>query len=1228
MVFRRFLLPLLFAASTAGPLLLAVAGEEVGRPQMRFFGPAELHSKGPVRAFAETPDGSLVVGSNQLVVFDGVRSERIEVPGAYAFRALARALPAGVGAAGAAAASRVWVGASGAVGYVEADRFGRWNFVSLAAQARAAGLELSDPVETIFPLGTGAVFVTDQRVLRWDGVRFEGWRLPAAAPLKAAGAEGGAVWIHQPGTGLLRLDATGGPVRLRSETTLPPGAVAWILDPGGAEIAAGRRAAESRSRGEGLLVGTGEAVYRLTADGSSRLAALSGLVQGQVPIGAVALESDQIAIMTAGNGVLIGSLHGGGTTVVNRAHGLSEDAPCAVWGDRRGAVWIGLNDGCVRVDSAGTVSIFDGREGLDAGLPRRVLALDGVTCVVTDQALYRIENSADGIARLHAVVSDAREREALVLGGEPGAAAGSSPIRPPGHARIVPLGSRVFAFTESQILAAEPGRGFVPVPALAGWVGVVAAAPPGSATGYWIAQCLGALGEGAPYALLRVALEGDGRGPLRWEPLRVGGIDVIDEITSLDLTEAADGPVIWIGGKGGLLRVRLDAVRVSSNPRPLQFRAVRTSGGGGAFLELAPSEPPALRPGFRSIAFGFSAAQPMELTPLAVYYQTRLTGVEPDWSRPVHLHEREFTGLAPGRYTFTARRIDRYARAGEAVSYPFAVVAPWYLRWPAFAVDAGLLGLLGWGILRWRLRRLRAQRDRLDRLVNLRTRELELSNTAKSEFLENISHEIRNPLNGILGLVSLLKPERMAAGEGEVARSLRASAEHLRRVAEEVLDLSKLEYGDVRVEDRPFSLTRALRDVVELHAETARARGCPLSLSAPVSGGDRFLGDETKLRTIVGNFIGNALKYAPGAPIEVRADWAEEVDGMVQVVVAVTDGGPGLPAEEQELVFQKFVRGSGAKATGAAGSGVGLAICRTLARRMGGNVGVESPVGAGVPGRPGAGASFHVWLPLRREREPGPAGGASGVGEYALIVDDEEYNRTVLAGLVRELGYEPRVAATAGAAIAAAAEAGSEVIFLDLELGDGLGDDLARRLRALPGGAWPVLIATTGQDSAAARQRCASAGMDGFLLKPFDLDAVRGELAQVMERRSREARRRAFELHARGGSGAPTDAADSAGRLLDAIGAELDAIRAGITADDRNALRAAAHRLRSLAALVWARDLKRVAVRFEQQAATLAPGELTALAVAAAAAMERLKAELEAMATAEPLPASAGTDRG
>jgi signal transduction histidine kinase len=507
----------------------------------------------------------------------------------------------------------------------------------------------------------------------------------------------------------------------------------------------------------------------------------------------------------------------------------------------------------------------------------------------------------------------------------------------------VRVGARTFAFAETQILAAEAGRGFVPVPELAGWVGVVAANRPGSSTAYWIGQCLGSLGDGAPFALLRISVGEGGRGALRWEPLRVGGLDFIDEVTSLDLTDAADGPILWIGGKGGLLRARLDQLRVSSNPRPLQLRTVQTAGEGGAFLDLAPRESPLLRPGFRGIAFGFSAAQPMEITPLAVYYQTRLAPIEPDWSRPAHLHEREFTGLAPGRYTFMARRVDRYGRAGDAVRYPFAVAAPWYWRWPVLSVGGVALAVAGWGVLRWRLHRLHRQRDRLDRLVALRTRELELSNTAKSEFLENISHEIRNPLNGIVGLVNLLKPERLAPAERDVARSLKASADHLRRVSEEVLDFSKLEYGYVTVEPRPFALARTLGEVVELHAETARRRGCTISLHAPADGDGQFLGDAAKLRTIVGNFVGNALKYAPGSPVEVRADWTEEADGTVQLFVAVTDQGPGLPVEEQELVFQKFVRGSGAKSAGAIGSG-GLG-----ERRPGPRRGLVSPLAAPAP---------------------------------------------------------------------------------------------------------------------------------------------------------------------------------------------------------------------------------------------------------------------------------------
>ena len=429
-----------------------------------------------------------------------------------------------------------------------------------------------------------------------------------------------------------------------------------------------------------------------------------------------------------------------------------------------------------------------------------------------------------------------------------------------------------------------------------------------------------------------------------------------------------------MGGKGGLLKINLDRVAPAGANRDLQLREVRTDHDGIARAAAEPAGRDRSRPPAHRIQL--LSAQPIETTmepPLAVY-QTRLQGAESDWSAPEHKNTREFTGLAPGDYVFMARRVDRHGRAGATVRYPFTVIAPWYQRWPALTADAAALILAGAGFVRWRLRLLRRQTVRLDRLVAQRTRELELSNTAKSEFLENISHEIRNPLNGIVGLVNLLKPERLGGEDQAVARSLQASAEHLRRVSEEVLGFSKLEFGYVTVDEKPLSLGSALREVADLHAESARRLGGAVTLSLP-AGEDRFVGDEAKIKTIVGNFVSNALKYAPATPVAIRAEWTNEPDDeVVPVFIAVTDRGPGVPANEQELIFQKFVRGSSAKQGGAVGSGIGLAICRTLAIRMGGTIGVESPAAATVPGEEPQGSSFHLWLPLRRAA---PAASAS-----------------------------------------------------------------------------------------------------------------------------------------------------------------------------------------------------------------------------------------------------------
>jgi CheY-like chemotaxis protein len=218
----------------------------------------------------------------------------------------------------------------------------------------------------------------------------------------------------------------------------------------------------------------------------------------------------------------------------------------------------------------------------------------------------------------------------------------------------------------------------------------------------------------------------------------------------------------------------------------------------------------------------------------------------------------------------------------------------------------------------------------------------------------------------------------------------------------------------------------------------------------------------------------------------------------------------------------------------------------------------------------------------------------------ALIVDDEEYNRVVAAGLARELGYEPLMAANAAEALEIARRHTFEIVFIDLELPRTKGDELARELRRLPHGEGPLFIAMTGQDSEAARLRCREAGMDGFVLKPFDA----GEVRELITRLSRT---RAFELYARGAGESVEFALE---RFLRALDEETGHLGAAFKADDRSALAGAAHRLRTLAALGAARSLNALSARLQECAATLAAAELQMLVDEILGEARTLKAEL------------------
>ena len=333
-----------------------------------------------------------------------------------------------------------------------------------------------------------------------------------------------------------------------------------------------------------------------------------------------------------------------------------------------------------------------------------------------------------------------------------------------------------------------------------------------------------------------------------------------------------------------------------------------------------------------------------------------------------------------------------------------------------------------------------------------------------------------------------------------------------------------------------------------------------------------------------------------------------------------------MPPDEQELIFQKFVRGSGAKRQAVAGLRDRTRHLPHAGAAHGRDVGVESP-----PPSLDSGASFHLWLPLRRARRAGcarPTATAAPApeGAAALIVDDEEYNRTVIAGLARELGYRPLQASDASSARLRHEGAIRPMSCSSTFSSPGSkGSETAKILRNLPGGAQAILIASTAHDSDEVRRQCREAGMDGFLLKPFDKEQVRRLVAQV-----HGAGRRMEGVGESQARPIPKAAAESAAvarpRTLRARRAGIAGRgraafprrprrrtrrrRGGIAADDRKAIQAAGHRLRTLAALVHADRLAEIAVRLQDRAHALGPADLASLLDEAAREASGIRTDL------------------
>jgi len=431
----------------------------------------------------------------------------------------------------------------------------------------------------------------------------------------------------------------------------------------------------------------------------------------------------------------------------------------------------------------------------------------------------------------------------------------------------------------------------------------------------------------------------------------------------------------------------------------------------------------------------------------------------------------------------------------EPAVFTFHILPPWYRSGWAFAGYALGLSLVVFVLIRVREHRIRARNEELETQVQIRTEELVKANAAKDEFLAGVSHEIRNPMNGVIGIAETFKTEALDPESRRKFGLLRQCATHLSSLLEDILDFSRVQAGAVDLELREFELPELVQSIAAMTAAESEKRGIPVEIAISPAVPTRLNGDPRRIRQILLNFVSNALKFSGRGQISVTVWCKAAGPQQTEVIFAVSDEGPGISPEEQKRLFTRFERGAAAQQGRVPGTGLGLALCKGLAEKMGGRIWLES--------EPGEGSCFYFSAPFAIPEpapEPVPAAvqESSGPAQVALVVDDEEYNRIVLTDLLESLGYIVHRAAEGQAALALAERHPLDVAFLDYDLPGLSGLDVARGIRALPGKtARALILATTAFTTPEKRAQCLAAGMNAFLGKPVTMERLRKVLAST-----------------------------------------------------------------------------------------------------------------------------------
>ena len=562
---------------------------------------------------------------------------------------------------------------------------------------------------------------------------------------------------------------------------------------------------------------------------------------------------------------------------------------------------------------------------------------------------------------------------------------------------------------------------------------------------------------------------------------------------------ARDGR-LYFGGNAGFNAFYPSEVLAAPPEAPVALTDFQINGKKVPVLPHHQRETDALKlsPGQNGFSFEFAALG--SASPWRMRYRFRLDGLEKDWTEADSEHRTaRYTALPPGDYVFRVQASnDGRTWGAQGASLRLSIAAPWWRTpWSRGAAVLAFAGLL-FGAYRVRVRALYQRERRLQAVVAKRTAELvvardqaQTANRAKSVFLANMSHELRTPLNAILGFSNLLREDAVSLKQRKDLDIINRSGEHLMHVIDDVLDMAKIEAGRRELEIAPCNLEGLVRDVVDMIRVRAQRKGLELLLVSP-PGFPRYVRtDPPKLRQVLINLLGNAVRYTEegGVTLRLSATPADESQRLL-LRFEVEDTGPGIAAEDQARIFEAFVQVGNATQKG---TGLGLTITRQFVELMGGTIQLDST--------PRKGATFRVEVPVEGALEseamaPLPERGRivglePGQGEFrVLVVEDEVENSALLERLLQGAGFGVRMATDGAQGVEIFREWRPQFIWMDLRMPVMDGFEAVRQIRGMEGGREVKIAAVTASVFAGERSDVLAVGFDDFIRKPYRPEAI------------------------------------------------------------------------------------------------------------------------------------------